>query len=235
MTHSILRKFMLIAVLLTSSYTFAHDFEVDGIYYNIISASDLTIEVTYQGSSYDTIDNEYTGDVKVPSTVTYNGSTYSVTTIGETAFCYCSSLTSVTIPSSVTSINDYAFCYCNGLTSVTIPNSVASIGDYAFYDCNSLTSLDIPHSITTIGEAAFFKCTNLTKVNITDIEKWCQIKFYSAYANPLYYANKLYLNDELLTNFVVPNSVTSIKLHWDIPRPITLKVMDLQNPQTRVW
>ena len=87
MKKSFLRKLMLSVTLLTSLHTFAHDFEVDGIFYKIISASDLTVEVTYKGSSYDTFNNEYTGDVTVPSTVTYDGTTYSVSTIGEIAFC----------------------------------------------------------------------------------------------------------------------------------------------------
>ena len=65
----------------------------------------------------------------------------SVTTIGETVFCYCSSLTSVTIGDSVTTIGDSAFSWCSSLTSVTIPDSVTTIGNYAFSWCSSLTSV----------------------------------------------------------------------------------------------
>ena len=92
----------------------------------------------------------------------------SVTTIGDYAFAFCSSLTSVTIPDSVTTIGDSAFAYCDSLTSITIPDSVTTIGDKAFYDCDSLTSVTIPNSVTTIGSYAFSSCRSLTSVTIPD-------------------------------------------------------------------
>ena len=88
----------------------------------------------------------------------------SVTTIGDWAFLYCSSLTSVTIPDSVTAIGDCAFESCSSLTSVTIPDSVISIGNYAFGWCESLTSVTIGDSVTEIGEGAFKGCSSLTSV-----------------------------------------------------------------------
>ena len=91
-----------------------------------------------------------------------------VTSIGDSAFFDCTSLTSVTIPDSVTSIGEYAFYNCTSLTSVTIPNSVTSIGEYAFYNCTSLTSVAIPDSVTSIGDDAFSNCKSLTSVTIPD-------------------------------------------------------------------
>ena len=79
-----------------------------------------------------------------------------VTSIGEYAFYYCTSLTSVTIPDSVTSIGEYAFYGCSSLSSVTIPDGVTSIWEKAFYGCSSLTSVTIPDSVTSIGGSAFF-------------------------------------------------------------------------------
>ena len=97
------------AVLLLSAATAsAHDFEVNGIYYNI-NSDGTSVSVTCKGSSPYDYSNEYSGAVTIPSEVTYEGTTYSVTAIGSWAFSFCSGLTSVEIPNSVTSIGGYAF------------------------------------------------------------------------------------------------------------------------------
>ena len=145
--------------------SFAYDFQSGDLCYNI--TSDSTVEVTSGNYS------ELTS-VIIPEAVTYNGITYSVTTIGGYAFYNynynynynCISLTSVTIPNSVTSIGDYAFEGCTGLTSVTIPNSVTTIGTDAFYGCTGLTSITVSDGVTSIGSWAFGGCTGLTSVTI---------------------------------------------------------------------
>ena len=109
---------------------------------------------------------KYSGEVVIPESVEHEGTTYSVTSIGEKAFYECSGMTSVTIPNSVTSIGYAAFSDCSGLTSVTIPNSVTSIGDNAFEYCSGLTSVTIPNSVTSIGDGAFYNCKGLTSVTI---------------------------------------------------------------------
>ena len=134
-----------------------------------------------------------------------------VTSIGMWAFGGCSGLTSVTIPNSVTSIGDCAFSDCSGLTSVTIPNSVTSIGEYAFRDCSGLTSVSMGNSVDCIEYDAFLGCTSLNTVYILDLVSWCKIKFGSGYANPLYYAEHLYLNGKEIEHLIIPNGVTSIE------------------------
>ena len=144
----------------------AYNFEVDGIYYRTTNAPNNTVEITYRGNSASDYSDEYSGNVTIPESVSYNGNTYSVTSIGNYAFSGCDGLTSVVIPNSVTSIGDYAFFGCDGLTSVVIPNSVTSIGNYAFSACGGLTTITIPNSVTTIGDDAFSHCSGLTSVVI---------------------------------------------------------------------
>ncbi len=194
----------------------AHDIAVanaDGvtIYYNYFLHYDNTeLAVTYRGYSIDSYSNEYSGNVVIPKSVTYNGNTYSVTSIGRYAFDNCSDMTSIIIPGSITTIEYCAFSGCSGLTSVTIPNSVTSIGDWAFNGCSGLTSITIPNSVTSIGESAFFRCISLTSVNISEITAWCNIKFKDYGSNPLCFAKSLHLNGEKVKELIIPNSVTNI-------------------------
>ena len=110
-------------------------FTSGGLKYEVIDNN--SVKVASQNSS------DISGSVIIPSTVTYNGTTYSVTSIGEWVFNSCSRLTSVTIPNSVTSIGNSAFWDCSRLTSVTIPNSVTSIGSSTFLSCSGLTSINV--------------------------------------------------------------------------------------------
>ncbi len=116
----------------------------------------------------------------------------------------------VVIENGVTSIGSCAFYYCYSLESIEIPDSVTSIGYYAFWWCSSLISIEIPDSVTYIGTSAFVFCDNLTNVYITDIEAWCNIEFGDNTANPLYYADRLYINGKRAVDVVVPDGVTQI-------------------------
>ena len=129
----LMQLFVAMVALLCSVAANAHDFEVGGIFYNFFGNDYLS--VTYKGTSYDAVSNEYSGNVVIPESVTYKGKTYRVTSIGDNAFNGCSSLASITIPNSVTEIGGWAFESCTSLTSVEIPNGVTSIGAGAFSGC----------------------------------------------------------------------------------------------------
>ena len=134
-----------IAMLLCSGMVNAYDFEADGIYYEITSTGNLTVEITHKGSS-----KTYSGDITIPESVVYDGKNYSVTGVRYEAFRGCSSLTNVTIPNSVHEIGSEAFSGCTSLTSITIPSSVEKIGEDAFHNCTSLKDLCIEDGETTL-------------------------------------------------------------------------------------
>ena len=163
---TLLKKLCLAAVcLLAANTATAYDFEYEGCYFNILSETDKTCEITYEKWGIET--PTYSGDLVIPELVKDDEDIiYKVTTIGEGAFYNCTSLTSVTIPESVTTIGMGAFHMCTSLTSVTIPESVTTIGNTAFSYCTSLTSVTIPESVTTIGERVFYHCESLTSVTI---------------------------------------------------------------------
>ncbi len=106
------KLFILITLLLGINTVWGHDAEVDGIFYNL-NTEDKTANVTFQGDSYDSYKNEYSGDVVIPENVTVDGTVYSVTSLGDDCFIGCWDLTSITIPNSVTSLGDYCFDGCN--------------------------------------------------------------------------------------------------------------------------
>ena len=119
-----------------------------------------------------------------------------VTSIRNSAFYDCNSLTSITIPNSVTSIGAYAFSNCYYLTNITIPNSVTSIENYAFRSCSSLTSITIPDSVTSIGKLAFYSCDSLTSITISNSVTSIEERAFA-------YCSRL-------TSITIPDSVTSI-------------------------
>ena len=99
---------------------------------------------------------------------------------------------------------------CSDVKRIIIEKGVTGIGSAAFRNCDNLWSVTIPNSVTSIGYGAFIACNNLKEVYITDIAAWCKIKFESLASNPLYHESNLYVNGTLVTDLVIPNSVTSI-------------------------
>ena len=183
-----MKKFLLIALaFIATSPLLAQNFTAEGIKYNILTAT--TVEVIAKSPAY-------SGSITIPPSVTYNSTSYAVSSIGNNAFYSCTGLTSVMIPNVVTSISSNAFYGCTGLTSITIPNAVTSIGESAFHGCSGLTSVTIPNAVTSIGLSAFRSCIALTTVTISN--------------SVTSISNYTFSNCAALTSVTIPNSVTSI-------------------------
>jgi len=211
------------------------------LYYNITSSTSPYKVSVVNPSSASYYSAYATGDLTIPSSVTYSGITYSVTSIADRAFNSCSGLTSVTIPNSVTSIGEGAFGGCSGLltvnfnatncthmgssvspvfgvctslATVNIGDNVTNIPTYAFYNCSGLTSVTIGSGVTNIGQNAFYGCSGLTRTIYTgNIAQWCGITFGDYAAQPLNYAHNLYVNSSLVTDLVIPNTVEALKAY----------------------
>ncbi len=239
-----LKSLVLFLILLLSATASAYDFKVDGIYYNRSGSNAI---VTYEKTTY----NSYSGDITIPAAVTYDGTTYLVTSIGHSAFFNCMNLTSIEIPNSIISIGSNAFKYCNKLRSITIPKSVTYIDiNYVFSECTSLESISVENGnpvydsrnncnaiIKTATNTLITGCKSTVIPNtITSIE-------FTAFNGCRNMANIIIPNSVVnigdasfqgcsgLVNLTIPNSVTSIGscafnscvglTHIEIPNSVT--------------
>ncbi len=227
----------------TNDTTFAAEFETvpttgitqvcstgQTIYFSI-DCSTGTAQVVPQSNNYPyyTSSSRPTGDLVIPSSIDYEGHTYSVTAIGDNAFGFCDNLTRVTVPSGVTRIGSDAFSNCYRVTEVIVPEGVEEIGYEAFISCNKLSSFTIPQTVTSIGWAAFAACYELTSIVIpASVTSIGFGPFYSCYnlasitvdPNNAVYDSRNGCNaivrtsDNVLisgcNNTVIPNTVTAI-------------------------
>ncbi len=202
----------------------------DGLWKYYVNADNTTITINSGGSSKAYLGNDT--DITIPSTI--DG--YTVDSVGAYAFYNCNTIESITVPNTVLSIGDRAFQGCSGVTqfnmgsSVTslaiacfaymssltdfvIGSSVQTIANDVFYGCSKLESITLPPSVQSIGNSAFYGCSSLNAVHISDLEAWCNIDYYYLGNNacPLQNGHNLYLNGTLLTDIVVPSTVTQIK------------------------
>ena len=176
------RAMMAVAMMLLSLQAMAYDFSYTHqgktLYYRTLTGSTNEVAVTSYDLSGLFINNDHvSGDVIIPSSVEYNGTTYNVTAIdGETFLC-CSNLTSISIPSSVTYISGSPFVLCNSLNSINVAsgNTHYSSADGVLYDISqdtliaypgAKTSFNILSSTTTIYYEAVAGCNNLTSITI---------------------------------------------------------------------
>ena len=194
---------ILVLALLLPALASAYDFQVDGICYNI---NGNEAAVTSKGDYYDMYFVGYLGSVVIPPTVTYNGTTYPVTSIDEIAFYCCEGLTSVDIPSSITKIGNFAFGNCPVLTSIVVESGNPRYDSRN--NCNAIIetadntliagckNTKIPNSVTKIGNYAFEGCDGLASIvipnSVTSI------------------GNYAFYNCDGLTSINIPNSVTAI-------------------------
>lgn len=165
MKTKIISSFLILAISIGNLFA---SVQVGDLYYDL-EASTLTAQVTfksYKSSTWSYNENWSITSASIPSSITYQGKTYQVTSIGDHAFERCGELTSVTIPNTITNIGNETFKYCRGLSYVTIPNSVTNIGNQAFDECSGLTSIIIPDKVISIGEGAFANCSRLTSVTV---------------------------------------------------------------------
>ena len=181
---------------------FAHDFSAvaptgQTLYYTITSVNTNVVEVSHPGAGSDWGSvQKPIGSLTIPSTVVHDGVSYSVKSIGLSAFIRCTGLTAVVIPNSVTTIGTSAFNGCGRLTSVNIPNSVTTLASYVFSSCTTLTSIVIPNSVTSIGSEIFGGCTSLTSVSLPETLSYLPYgTFYGCSS---------------LASIVIPNHVTHI-------------------------
>jgi len=205
------RLSILMLALILPATAIAYNFEVDGIDYYTISENQVSV-----------IGGSVSGDLVIPSHVTYNGSTYAVTSIEGYAFEDCTGLTSVTIGKSITNIGENAFIGCTSLTTlnfnaiscadfnrreeyhpfynlhittINIGDSVQRIPAYFAYK-KFITNIELPNSVITIGANAFYMCNYLTSAVLG--ESVSTIGDYAFYACAR------------LENVNFPNSITTI-------------------------
>ena len=213
-----LRRLLLVLIgLLQLNNSFAYDFEVDGIYYNILSESE--VEVTNKAVSA-IVSGFYSGDVVIPEKVTYSGNTYRVTAIGEYAFYHCeNTVNSITLPNTIVKIGMSAFSSLWNIEEITIPSSVTTISGHAFSSCKKLASIVISDNVISIGEECFYHCDNLQTVKMGKSVKTLgsSVFAYCGKLESVILSNNLesigsyaFSNCSNLSYIEIPNSVTAI-------------------------
>jgi len=163
-----------------------------------ISGNDTMPDYTYSNLPW----REYQSDIT--TVIIEDG----VTSVGDRAFYYFNTLTSITLPNTITRIGNFAF-YASGICSVNFGDKLINIGDYAFSGCYSLTSITIPNSVTSVGTSAFSVCGMLTSINVES-----ENMNYSSEDGVLFNNNKTlllcYPAGKSGNNYTIPNSVIII-------------------------
>lgn len=158
------KLFSLFMALLATTSLWAHDFEVDGIYYNKVGKD--SVEVTFKGEFLNSVANEYIDTVVIPATVDYEGTVFRVVNLGQFAFAQCELLEAV-IFTDIERISWGAFWECKGIKSITITESVKTIESFAFYDCENLSTIYCKSSTPPEMIEGAFDANNETQLRLT--------------------------------------------------------------------
>lgn len=158
------RLILVFSLLVVMMGVNAYDFKEGELCYKV-TYYDKYVSVTYEKWPSPTY-SSLSSNLEIPETVTHDGKTYTITAIGDEAFCFCSMLTSVSIPNSVTSIGKKAFTNCRNISSIDFGDAVTKIDDQAFVNCYGFTRFEIPSSVTSIGASTFYGCINLEELVI---------------------------------------------------------------------
>ena len=198
--------FLAFFALIVFNSAMAYDFRTGGVYYKIIGTSPNKVAVTNSGTS-----GGYTGAVVIPDSVSNNGTTYRVTEIADSAFLECRNLTSISLPSTLTKIGVRSFKFCSRLSEVVVPEGVTTIDQYAF-DGSNFTKVTLPASLSFISVRAFDRCYYIDTVKYNgSMAQWCGLDFPVQTSNPLYYASNFIVNNQLVTNLVLPTNIDTVK------------------------
>ena len=206
----------LLLALINSNQLRAYDFEVDGIFYNILT--DNEVEVTY-GEIYLQETESYQGNIDIPANVVYDNVNYKVIGIGKYAFYECNDLISIYLPETIISIGHSAFSGCISLISINLPESLVILEEFTFSNCRSLSYIELPDSLISIERGVFLDCQSLTNIIIPDLVQ----RIESAAFQRCTSLNEVFFGDSLinigqgaftgcssLTEISFPNSVRSI-------------------------
>lgn len=218
------------------TYTATPTLNEDTAIYAYWTEENKPTDFTYSGTSAITI-NAYNGSKKNMVIPAYIGGK-PVVSIGKSAFSGKTTILSVIMPDTITTVGDSAFYNCSSMTSLRFSNNLQSVSDSMCYKCTSLTEINIPDSVTKIYSDGFRECTTLKKVilgkgvtdiysgaffiytnsvsevHITDLEAFCKINYKHGSAvggTPINSGAMLYVNGELLTDLVIPESITEVK------------------------
>lgn len=140
-----------------------YSFQEDGLYYNILSEEDGTVELTYNGTM-----GSYSGDITIPDHVLHNGKRYTVVRIGDDTFRQCEDLVAIVMPQTLQSLGNNVFMGSNKLATLSFPDNISEMGDSVIRNCLSFRSVRMPSSMTYVPPYFFTGCWKLRSVHLPE-------------------------------------------------------------------